>query len=64
MVLLLSAFHLAQAQNQVLSLDGKAAYVQLPAHIFDTVQEATVEAWVKWDDWAPFSQWFAFGTVG
>jgi len=51
----------ALAQNQVLELDGKGAYVQLPAHIFDTLQEATVEAWVRWDDWAYFSQWFAFG---
>ncbi|MCC7265030.1 MAG: response regulator [Candidatus Latescibacteria bacterium] len=61
-LLLLITARLAQAQNQVLDLDGKAAFVQLPAHIFDTLQEATVEAWVKWEDWASFSQWCAFGT--
>ncbi|MSR84084.1 MAG: hypothetical protein EXS58_14370, partial [Candidatus Latescibacteria bacterium] len=49
------------AQNQVLELDGKGSYVQLPAHIFDTLQAATVEAWVRWDDWAYFTQWFGFG---
>jgi len=51
----------ALAQNQVLDLNGQTAYVQLPAHTFDGLQEATVEAWVKWEDWSPFSQWFAFG---
>ena len=50
------------AQNRVLELDGQGSYVQLPAHIFDTLEAATVEAWVRWDDWASFSQWCAFGT--
>jgi len=49
------------AQNRVLELDGQDSYVQLPAHLFDDLEEATVEAWVKWEDWAYFSQWFAFG---
>ncbi|MCC7261409.1 MAG: response regulator [Candidatus Latescibacteria bacterium] len=49
------------SQNQVLELDGKASYVQLPAHIFDGLEATTVEAWVKWDSWGYFSQWFAFG---
>ena len=61
-LLLLGALRPAHAQNQVLELDGHGAYVQLPGHIFDHLEEATVEAWVKWDDWAPYSQWFAFGT--
>ncbi len=61
-LLLLYTFHLAAAQNQVLDLDGHTAYVQLPAHVFDHLEEATVEAWVRWDDWGPFSQFFAFGT--
>ena len=47
------------AQNRVLELDGQDSYVQLPAHLFDDLEEATVEAWVKWEDWAYFSQWFA-----
>ncbi len=48
-------------QNRVLELDVKESYVHLPGHIFDGLEEATVEAWVKWEDWASFSQWFAFG---
>ncbi|MCC7263530.1 MAG: LamG domain-containing protein [Candidatus Latescibacteria bacterium] len=59
--LLLGAACLARAQNQVLELDGKAAYVQLPGSSFDHLEEATVEAWVRWDEWSPFSQWFAAG---
>ena len=51
----------ALAQNQVLELDGKGSYVQLPAHIFDGLEAGTVEAWVRWDDWAYFAQWFGFG---
>ncbi len=49
------------AQNRVLELDGEESYVQLPGHIFDHLEETTVEAWVKIDEWAYFSQWFAFG---
>lgn len=49
------------AQNRVLELDGQESYVQLPGHIFDGLEEATVKAWVKWEAWDYFSQWFAFG---
>jgi len=52
----------ALAQNRVLELDGQGSYVLLPAHIFDGLEEATVEAWVKWEDWGYYAQWFAFGT--
>jgi len=58
---LLSLSTPALAQNQVLELDGKGSYVELPGHIFDGLEAATVEAWVRWDDWAYFSQWFGFG---
>ena len=51
----------ALAQNQVLELDGDSSYVRLPGSIFDAYEEATVEAWVKWEDWNYFSQWFSFG---
>jgi hypothetical protein len=61
LLLLLCLSSPALAQNRVLELDGDSSYVQLPGHIFDELDEATVEAWVKWDDWAFFSQWFAFG---
>ena len=31
------------AQNRVLELNGQESYVQLPGHIFDGLEEATVE---------------------
>lgn len=44
--------------NRMLQLDGKGGYVQLPPGIFDDLDEATVEGWVKWeraaDDWPGF----------
>lgn len=52
---------LAASANRVLTLDGQSSYVQLPGHIFDDLTEATVEAWVLWEDWGYFSQWFSFG---
>ena len=52
------------AENRVLELDGQGSYVELPGQIFNGLEAATVEAWVKWEDWAYFSQFFAFGTDG
>ncbi len=34
--------------SHVLDLDGKTAYVELPPNILNDLDEATVEAWVKW----------------
>jgi hypothetical protein len=51
----------ALSQNYVLELDGQESYVQLPGHIFDDLEAATVEAWVKWEDWDNYPQWFASG---
>ncbi len=36
--------------NRVLELDGTGGYVELPPNIFNDLEEATVEAWVRWDD--------------
>ncbi len=38
--------------NRVLELDGKGSYVELPPNIFNDLDEATVEAWVRWDDFS------------
>ena len=62
LLLLLCLTGPALAQNRVLELDGQDSYVHLPGHIFDPLEEATVEAWVKWEEWGYYSQWFAFGT--
>jgi hypothetical protein len=50
-----------QPANRVLQLDGSGDYVRLPSGLFDDLEEATVEAWVKWQRLGPFSQPFGFG---
>ncbi|MBT3342114.1 MAG: response regulator [Gemmatimonadetes bacterium] len=52
----------ATAQNQVLRLQERGDYVELPADLFLDAEAATVEAWVKWEDFSYYSQWFAFGS--
>lgn len=47
--------------NRVLELDGRGSYVELPPKIFDGLSEVTVEAWVKWNRFGYFSQWFSTG---
>ncbi len=36
--------------NHVLELDGTGGYVELPPNIFNDLTQATVEAWVRWDE--------------
>jgi len=36
--------------NHVLELDGNGGYVELPPNIFNDLERATVEAWVRWDE--------------
>ena len=49
--------------GSVLQLDGDGDYVRLPSGIFNHLEEATVEAWVKWQRLGPFSQPFGFGKM-
>ena len=49
--------------NRVLQLDGKGSYVQLPPNLLNHLNEATIEAWVKWHNFGYHSQPFGFGTV-
>jgi len=46
----------------VVQLDGRGDYVRLPSGIFSHLEEATVEAWVKWEELGYYSQFFAFGS--
>lgn len=50
------------AQNRVLQLDGDGDYVQLPSDAFNELHEATVESWVKWEEYGYYSQPWGFGT--
>jgi PAS domain S-box-containing protein len=36
--------------NHVLELDGTGGYVELPPNIFNHLDAATIEGWVRWDD--------------
>src|SRR5262249_1665926 len=38
------------AENRVLQLDGKDAYVELPSQAFEGLEEMTIEAWVRSED--------------
>ncbi|MSU62494.1 MAG: response regulator [Pedosphaera sp.] len=65
LLLLLSVWGLhAQpaATNRVLELDGKDSYVELPPNIFNGLEEATVEGWMKWQSLGNWSRFFDFGT--
>src|SRR5262245_22435760 len=51
------------ATSRVLDLDGKTGYVELPPNILNNLDEATVEAWVKWRSFPgnPGSRFFSSG---
>jgi len=53
----------AQAENQALKLDGRGSYVQLPTAGFNTLTQATVEVWVKWDALLNYSRVFEYGAT-
>jgi len=45
----------------VLSLDGDGDYVQLPSDIFNHLDEATVEGWIRWETFSTWARFFDFG---
>ena len=47
--------------NQVLELDGDGDYIQLPPKIFNHLNAATVEGWVKWNEFRNLSKFICFG---
>jgi len=51
----------AAPTNRVLHLDGTNSYVQLPPNIFDSLTQATVEGWVKWNSMRSNDRFFDFG---
>src|SRR5437870_10108829 len=48
--------------NRVLELDGNSSYVELPPNIFNTLSDATVEGWLRWNSFAGWSRFFDFGS--
>ncbi len=47
--------------NHVLELDGVTSYVELPPDMIRGLEEVTVEGWVRWDEFRPWSRFFSFG---
>jgi len=62
LLLLFLFFTAADAQNGVLRLDGDGDFVRLPSDIFNSLENATIEAWVRWEDFGHYSHWFSYGT--
>ena len=52
------------ATNRVLDLDGTSGYVELPPNIFNHLEAATVEGWIKWRRFVHFSRFFDSGMTG
>ena len=65
LVLVLAALNVSAqttaVTNRALKLDGQGSYVELPPDIFHDLTQATVEAWVKWKEFAWYSRVFEFG---
>ncbi|MSS70010.1 MAG: LamG domain-containing protein [Candidatus Latescibacteria bacterium] len=57
----LQAQEAGELSMNVLYLDGKSGYVALPSGMFDGLREATVEAWVKWEQFNDWARVFDFG---
>jgi signal transduction histidine kinase/CheY-like chemotaxis protein/ligand-binding sensor domain-containing protein len=60
-LLLFPALLPAQAPSGVLKLNGNSSYIELPSTIFDSLTQATVEGWVKWDSLSSSRRFFDFG---
>ena len=50
--------------NRALILDGKDSFVELPDKLFENLNEATVEAWVKWEAFGNDARPWDFGGAG
>ena len=60
----LCATHTDAQEMQAIRFDGRGAYVQLPSGIFDQEENATIEAYVKWERFNEWSRVFDFGREG
>jgi fibro-slime domain-containing protein len=54
----------AAGPNRVLELSEGRGHVNIGGNIFNSLEEATVEGWVKWDEFGRRSRFFDFGKEG
>ena len=50
--------------HRVLELDGTNSFVELPLGAFTTLDEVTVEGWVKWESFGNYSRFFDLTLAG
>ena len=60
----LCATHTDAQEMQAIRFDGFGSHVQLPSGIFGEEANATIEAWVKWEQFNEWSRVFDFGVEG
>ena len=60
----LCAAHTHAQEMQAIRFDGMGSYVELPSGIFGEEENATIEAWVKWEQFNEWSRVFDFGREG
>ncbi len=51
----------ARATNRVLSLDQRRGFIELPPNIFNELDEATIEGWVRWDRFINSFNFYDYG---
>lgn len=61
---LLWAAHTDAQEMQAIRFDGLGSYVELPSGIFGQEEKATIEAYVKWEQFNEWSRVFDFGREG
>ena len=60
----LCATHTDAQEMQAIRFDGFGSHVELPSGIFGEEANATIEAWVKWEQFNEWSRVFDFGVEG
>src|SRR5437870_13343593 len=61
LALLVGTVSISAEPNRVLELKGDGGYVELPSGAFENLEAATIEGWIKWEEFSSFSRFFDFG---
>jgi tetratricopeptide (TPR) repeat protein len=63
-LVIIGTTNISSEEMHVIHFDGRSGYIQLPSNIFDQENNATIEAWVKWEEFNKWSRVFDFGREG